>query len=230
MNDFKGWQLFWHRGAPSNDVDLLQYYRDENKTYLFFKKCIFGIILFCAISFLAIGLSQAFTAVTHLITTQKNTIALISGELKKEECEKTPGVTCEYELIIKKDLPISAAESSKNKKNEPNNTKVETKVSNNETVITTIKSDSKPDKPKKKDSNIVSQIVEQVWVLTGSIITLIVVVLAVGLTLLLTITKHVFSPRRDKYDDNTQGTFVCLTTPIGSVIESILEAIKKKFQ
>ncbi|KGR32565.1 hypothetical protein OA39_05093 [Vibrio campbellii] len=212
--------------APTNDVDLLQHYRDENKTYLTFKKWVFGIILVCAITFLVVGLYQAATAVSHLISTQKSTIALINGELKKEECEKNSGTACEYTLVAKPAPKLSAAKPNSDKKD---TTQVQTEISGKKTVVTTTSSQTVAKDSKKKESSIVSQIVEQVWVLTGSVITLIVLILAVGLTLLLTITKHVFSPREPRSEDS-QGTFDSLTTPIGSVIEGILEALKKRFQ
>ncbi len=212
--------------APTNDVDLLQHYRDENKTYLKFKKLVFGIILTCAITFLVTGLIQASIAVNHLIDTQKSTISLINGELKKEECEKNTGVTCEYELVSKPLLKTSAA---KTKPTPKETTRVQTEISEQKTVVTATSNQTAKKDSKKKETSIVSQIVEQVWVLTGSVITLIVLILAVGLTLLLTITKHVFSPREPQ-SETSQGTFDSLTTPIGSVIEGILNAIKKKFQ
>ncbi|HHX8275518.1 TPA: hypothetical protein ACVOYM_003895 [Vibrio diabolicus] len=172
------------------------------------------------------GLFQATTAVSHLISTQKSTIALINGELKREECEKNNGTACEYTLVAKPAPETSAAKPNSSKND---TTKVQTEISGQKTVVTTINSQKTTKDSKKKETSIVSQVVEQVWVLTGSVITLIVLILAVGLTLLLTITKHVFSPREQK-NEGPQGTFDSLTTPIGSVIEGIFEAIKKKLQ
>ncbi|HGH6031775.1 hypothetical protein [Vibrio cholerae] len=212
--------------APTNDVDLLQHYREENKTYLTFKRWIFGIILACAIIFLVVGLIQAAYAVNHLIDTQKSTIALINGEIKREECEKNNSTTCEYTLGPKSTLETN---TTKPKSSKDDITQVKTEISGQKTVVVTTSNQKTAEDSKKKETSIVNQIVEQVWVLTGSVITLIVLILAVGLTLLLTITKHVFSPRERK-NENHQGTFDSLTTPIGSIIEGIMETIKKKFQ
>ncbi len=196
--------------APSDSLALTER-KTEFKTNQWFKIIVFAIAMIMAISFLISGLIQAYKTTNHLISIQNETVRLVGGELKKEVCEEENKKVCEYKLVqVDDDSDQQEQNEIKPESQEKRDGKLDA-----------------PDKSKDESQSIVSQVVEQVWVLTGSIITLVIVVLTVGLTLLLTITKHAFTTSQKQETDS--GTFDSLTTPIGSIIEGILEAIKKKF-